>query len=112
MSQEPMQRLRSDIVENPLLAQNPKHVGGKYGSFYKEMIGRISHELPSFEANNSSTILELLVKSIKEYPSLMPSIRHHHKRGDGLNTLEAVIVHNMNNTKWGDMAEKARANIT
>lgn len=100
-----------NIAENPLLAQNPKPFGRKYGSFYEEMIGRVSHELPFFDADNR-TVLELLVKSFKEYPSLMSSIRPHQKRGDGRAALAAVVLHNMGNTKWDDMVEKAMAKIT
>jgi len=56
-----------DITENPLPDQNPKPFGSKYGSFYEEMIARVSHELPSYDADNQ-TVMELLVKSFKEYP--------------------------------------------
>lgn len=94
-----------DIDENPLLAQNPKPFGSKYSSFYEEMIGRVSHELPFYDADNR-TVMELLVKSFEEYSSLMSLIRPHQKRGDGRGALAAGVLHNMGNTKWDGMIEK------
>lgn len=58
------------------------------------------------------TVLELLVKSFKEHPSLMSSIRPHQCSGNGQAALEAVVLHNMGNTKLDDLIDKAMNKIT
>jgi len=93
----------------------PRHdqqpFGIKYATFYEEMIARTLHNHPSYAADNR-TVIELLVKSFKEHPSLMSSIRPHQKSGNGHAALEAVVLHNMGNTKWDDLIDKAMAKIT
>jgi len=93
----------------PRLDQQP--FGQKYPTFYEEMIARTSHTHPSYAADNR-TVLELLVKSFKEHPTLMSSIRPHQRSGNGRAALEAVMLHNMGNTKWDDLIEKAMNKIT
>lgn len=97
------------IANNPLGGQQP--FGDKYSTFYDEMIARTSHSNPSYAADNRS-VLELLVKSFKEHPSLMSSIRPHQRSGNGRAAMEAVILHNMGNTKWDDLIDKAMNKIT
>jgi hypothetical protein len=99
------------IANNPLARQDQQPFGEKYSTFYDEMIERTSHTHPSYAADNR-TVLELLVKSFKEHPSLMSSIRPHQRRGDGRVAMEAVVLHNMGNTKWDDLIDKAMNKIT
>lgn len=101
----------SPISDNPLLPRDPKPFGAQYSSFYEEMVARTAHDLPSYAADNR-TVLELLVKSFNENPSLMSSIRPHQRRGDGRAALQAVVLHNMGNTKWDDLIDKAMNKIT
>jgi hypothetical protein len=56
--------------------QDQQPFGQKYPTYYEEMIARTSHMHPSYAAENR-TVLELLVKSFKDHPSLMSSIRPH-----------------------------------
>jgi hypothetical protein len=101
------------IARNPLGPphQDQQPVGQKYSTFYEEMIARTSHAQASYAADNQ-TVLELLVKSFKEHPGLMSSIRPHQWSGNGRAALEAVILHNMGNTKWDDLINKAVNKIT
>jgi hypothetical protein len=102
----------SPIRDNPFLPRDPKPFGSQYSSFYDEMVACTAHDLPSFAADNR-TVMELLVKSFLENnPSLMSSIRLQQRRGDGRAALHAVMLHNMGNTKWDDLIEKAMNKIT
>ena len=62
--------------QNPLLPRDPKPFGSQHSSFYEEMIAHTAHDLPSYEADNH-TVMELMVKSFQEHPSLMSSICPH-----------------------------------
>jgi hypothetical protein len=101
------------IALNPLgpPRQDEQPFGQKYPTFYEEMIARTSHTHPSYAADNR-TVLELLVKSFKEHPSLMSSIRPHQRSGNGRAAMQAVVLHNMGNTKWDDLIDKAMNKIT
>jgi hypothetical protein len=79
------------IRDNPFLPRDPKPFGSQYSSFYDEMVARTAHDLPSYVADNR-TVMELLVKSFQENPSLMSSIRPHQRRGDGRAALHAVML--------------------
>ena len=79
-------------------------------SMMEELIEHAAHEGASYKADNA-TVYRLIQDTVADI-SHISSIKPYQRSRDGRKAYEALVLHNMGNSKWEKVVEEAESMVT